>query len=75
MREHDAVAPGDTIYSVVVNGEGQYSIWPEGREVPRGWTPTGRRGPKSDCLSYIDAVWLDMRPARLRERGGGARIP
>lgn len=75
MREHDAKTHGDSIYSVVVNRQGQYSIWPEGRALPRGWTPTGRRGSKSDCLLYIDAVWLDMRPARLRERGGGARFP
>jgi MbtH protein len=74
MREPSADTSGDTLYGVVVNKEGQYSIWPDGREPPRGWRQTGRKGPKSDCLSYIDEVWLDMRPASLRSRQGGARI-
>ena len=23
-------------------------------------------GPKADCLTYVDAVWTDMRPLSLR---------
>jgi len=56
----------DTIFEVVVNHEEQYSIWPEYKEVPRGWQRVGRRGPKSDCLAYIKEVWTDMRPLSLR---------
>jgi MbtH protein len=61
--------PDEPRYRVVVNDEEQYSIWPVGRECPDGWTDTGHAGPKANCLDYIDAVWTDMRPRSLRERG------
>ncbi|MGV9359296.1 MbtH family protein [Amycolatopsis sp. NPDC003731] len=53
-------------YRVVVNDEEQYSIWPADREGPPGWTATGFTGTKEECLSHIDEVWTDMRPASLR---------
>ena len=53
-------------YQVVINGEEQYSIWPEGRQIPDGWRAVGPRGAKADCLKYIDEVWTDMRPLSLR---------
>lgn len=55
-----------TIYLVVVNHEEQYSIWPQGRELPLGWTAVGKEGLKDDCLAYINEVWTDMRPLSLR---------
>ncbi|MFC9283459.1 MbtH family protein [Streptomyces collinus] len=57
----------DTTYQVVVNHEEQYSLWPEGRELPLGWTAEGTRGAKEDCLAHIDHVWTDMRPLSLRQ--------
>ena len=57
-----------TIYRVVVNHEEQYSIWPEWKEIPAGWTDVGRKGPKDECLAYIKEVWTDMRPLSLRKR-------
>ena len=54
-------------YVVVINHEDQYSIWPEGRDIPSGWRATGMAGPKEDCLAHIDEVWTDMRPRSLRE--------
>lgn len=63
-------------HAVVVNAEEQYSIWPEGRELPAGWRRDGFAGTEDECLSYIDEVWTDMRPASLRrwmedrEQGG-----
>ncbi len=56
------------IYTVVINHEEQYSIWPEGREMPLGWTPVGKSGLKQECLDYIKAVWTDMRPLSLRKQ-------
>jgi MbtH protein len=53
-------------FDVVVNGEGQYSIWRVGRAVPTGWEATGKRGTEEDCLNHIDKVWTDMRPLSLR---------
>jgi MbtH protein len=57
-----------TTYSVVVNHEEQYSIWPAHREIPAGWRGVGKSGLKADCLSYIDEVWTDMRPLSLRKQ-------
>lgn len=64
-----AAAAGDAddlVYTVVVNDEEQYSIWPTFRAVPAGWREAGVKGPKGDCLAYIETVWTDMRPASLR---------
>jgi MbtH protein len=55
-----------TTYVVVVNHEEQYSIWPEQRELPRGWSSAGKHGTKSECLEHIRSVWTDMRPLSLR---------
>jgi MbtH protein len=57
-----------TIYKVVVNHEEQYSIWPEYREIPLGWTDAGYSGLKQACLDYIKEVWIDMRPLSLRKK-------
>lgn len=54
------------VYDVVVNHEEQYSIWPSGRELPKGWSAVGKSGPKPECLDYIKQVWTDMRPLSLR---------
>lgn len=58
----------DQHYVVVVNHEEQYSVWPVGNEIPLGWREAGKRGPKEECLSYINAVWTDMRPLSLRKK-------
>ncbi|WP_260196290.1 MbtH family protein [Actinophytocola gossypii] len=54
-------------YSVVVNDEGQYSIWLAGRPLPAGWTEAGHTGGKDECLDHIGEVWTDMRPSSLRQ--------
>jgi MbtH protein len=59
-------------YLVVVNHEGQYSIWPDSRQVPAGWRPVGPRGIQAGCVAYIDEVWTDLRPASLRPDPPGA---
>ncbi|WP_153101832.1 MbtH family protein [Paraburkholderia hayleyella] len=62
----DAADPGETDYTVVINDEEQYSIWPTFRAVPAGWREVGVRGTKTVCLAHIEVVWTDMRPASLR---------
>jgi MbtH protein len=57
-----------TIYTVVVNHEEQYSIWPAQREMPLGWKDAGKTGTKEECLAYIKEVWTDMRPLSLRKK-------
>ena len=54
-------------FKVVVNSEGQYSLWPADREAPQGWSEVGHSGPKAGCLAFVDEVWKDMRPVSLRE--------
>jgi MbtH protein len=61
------------IYTVVVNHEEQYSIWPSHRELPRGWRAVGKEGRKAECLGYIEEVWTDMRPLSLRRKMEGNR--
>lgn len=58
------------IYKVVVNNEEQYSIWPDTRETPSGWTYAGKSGSKQECLDHIRSVWTDMRPLSLRVKMG-----
>ncbi|KPM52541.1 MbtH family protein [Frankia sp. CcI49] len=54
-------------FQVVVNSEGQYSIWPADRECPAGWFQEGTSGGRQECLDHIEQVWTDMRPRSLRE--------
>jgi MbtH protein len=60
-----------TEYTVVVNDEEQYSIWPIGRECPPGWRAEPISGSKDTCLKYIEQVWTDMRPLSLRKKMEG----
>ena len=55
------------IYTVVVNLEEQYSIWPAERETPIGWRAVDVTGSKEQCLAHIKKVWTDMRPLSLRK--------
>jgi uncharacterized protein YbdZ (MbtH family) len=52
-------------YLVLVNAEGQHSLWPAFREIPAGWTQVGPRGVRTECLKWIEANWTDMRPVSL----------
>jgi MbtH protein len=58
----------DQRYSVVINHEEQYSIWPADREKPNGWKTEGFVGSKQECLDHIEEVWTDMRPLSLRRQ-------
>lgn len=56
----------DILFQVVANHEEQYSIWPDYKEIPKGWRAVGKSGFKKECLAYIEEVWTDMRPLSLR---------
>jgi MbtH protein len=56
-----------TEFTVVVNHEEQYSVWPVDRPVPAGWREAGFTGTREECLAHVDEVWTDMRPLSLRE--------
>lgn len=56
------------IYHVLVNDEGQHSLWPSFKEVPKGWTIVHESDSRTACLEYINQHWTDMRPRSLIER-------
>ena len=59
-------------YRVVVNDDGQLSIWPEGRQAPDGWRFGSAAGSKAHCLDAIESLARHPRPAvePLASRGG-----
>jgi MbtH protein len=58
----------NTLYRVVVNHQGQYSIWRADDPIPLGWTDVGKTATKSECLDYLQRVWTDMAPFSARTR-------
>jgi MbtH protein len=52
-------------YLVLINDEGQHSLWPEFAAVPDGWTVVLGPDDRTACLEYINGHWLDMRPRSL----------
>ena len=60
----------DVKFTVVVNHEEQYSIWPDFKAIPQGWKPVGVTGSKAECLAHINEIWQDMRPLSLRKAMG-----
>jgi glycopeptidolipid biosynthesis protein len=61
-------------FVVLVNDEGQHSLWPIFADVPAGWRVVHGEAGRTDCLEYIEQNWTDIRPKSLRERlaTGGA---
>lgn len=68
MSTFESTNEDDGQYKVVVNIEEQYSIWPDYKPLPNGWTEAGKAGSKADCLAHIREVWTDMRPLSLRRQ-------
>ncbi|MGQ4484668.1 MbtH family protein [Streptomyces sp. SAS_281] len=52
-------------FVVLVNDEGQHSLWPSFAEVPAGWTVALGESDRASALAYIEANWTDMRPKSL----------
>jgi MbtH protein len=61
-------------FLVLINDEEQYSLWPTFKDVPAGWRAVGPRGGRQVCLDWIEANWIDMRPASLRRAVDGPVI-
>jgi MbtH protein len=57
----------DGRYLVLVNQEGQYSLWPSFAEVPSGWSVDLAETDRQSALDHITANWTDMRPKSLIE--------
>ncbi|RAY16543.1 MbtH family protein [Actinomadura craniellae] len=57
----------DGRYLVLVNDEGQHSLWPSFAEIPAGWTTAFGEDTRDACLAYVEANWTDLRPRSLVE--------
>ncbi|MFD7921596.1 MbtH family protein [Streptomyces sp. NPDC059740] len=55
----------DGRFAVLVNAEGQHSLWPMFAEVPPGWTMVKAEDSRAACIDYINERWTDLRPASL----------
>ncbi|RSS67336.1 MbtH family protein [Streptomyces sp. WAC06614] len=52
-------------FHVVVNHEGQHSLWPVFADVPAGWDIVWGPGPHAGALEYVERNWTDIRPLSL----------
>ncbi|MEU3572029.1 MbtH family protein [Kitasatospora sp. NPDC036755] len=52
-------------YLVLVNDEGQHSLWPAFAEVPGGWSAALGPTDRTSCLDYVTEHWQDLRPRSL----------
>jgi MbtH protein len=55
----------NSTFIVLINHEGQYSLWPHFAQVPAGWTVVSGPDTRQACLDHIEQNWTDMRPRSL----------
>jgi MbtH protein len=55
----------DGTFKVLVNAEGQHSLWPDFADIPAGWTSVHGPATRQSCLDYVEQNWTDMRPKSL----------
>ena len=55
----------DASYYVLVNEEGQHSLWPAFADIPGGWEAVFGEAGRQECLDFIEESWQDMRPNSL----------
>lgn len=53
------------VFHVLVNDEGQHSLWPAYVDVPAGWKVAHQSDTRKGCLDFIESNWTDMRPKSL----------
>lgn len=52
-------------FSVLINNEGQHSLWPSFVPVPHGWEVVLGEGSREEALAYVERNWTDIRPKSL----------
>lgn len=50
---------------MLVNEEGQYSLWPGFADVPEGWRVVLPETDRESAVAYVNEHWTDMRPRSL----------
>jgi MbtH protein len=53
-------------FLVLVNHEGQHSLWPSERAAPSGWEVVSGPETRENCLQWVNENWTDLRPLSLR---------
>ena len=52
-------------FLVLVNDEGQHSLWPSFAEVPAGWRTVSGPADRQAALDYVEQNWTDLRVKSL----------
>lgn len=50
---------------MLINDEGQHSLWPTYIDVPAGWRVAFGEASRQECLDFVEESWTDMRPNSL----------
>jgi MbtH protein len=49
-------------FVVLINDQGQYSLWPAVAGTPAGWSIACEQNGRQVCIEYISRNWTDMGP-------------
>ncbi|MET9546760.1 MULTISPECIES: MbtH family protein [unclassified Streptomyces] len=60
----------DGTFLVLVNEEGQYSLWPSFAAVPDGWRVELPASDRATAVAHVESNWTDMRPLSLQRQAG-----
>ncbi|KRU17420.1 MULTISPECIES: MbtH family protein [Bacillus] len=55
----------DGVFLVLVNEQGQHSLWPSFAPVPDGWEKVFGEDTRNACIDYIQTHWQDLQPLSL----------
>ena len=58
---------GDKMYTVILNHEKQYCLWPASEEIPASWKSEGMLGSKEECVAHIVERLRSLRPRSSRK--------
>lgn len=53
-------------YKVLINEEGQHSLWPAFLNIPEGWSVIYGEESRKNCLEYINVNWIELQPKSLK---------
>ncbi|KQV13848.1 hypothetical protein ASC97_31905 [Rhizobium sp. Root1203] len=56
-------------FLVLANNAGQFSLWPQGADMPGGWGKVFGPDSKQVCLEYIDREWTNIRAKPVGQAG------
>ena len=59
---------------VLVNDEGQHSLWPAAADAPAGWRPAFGPADRAACSRYVSTQWTDIRPGSVASRLGSPPV-